>query len=433
MVPENPLSAFNKASAEKLAAEERAKKMQAISDDMAKGNYERVEKNATELAREPARIRETAFRQSCERLVHLRTMAEANTKLFSAPLNAAGPSLTAVLNTITGEMTSAGERRLSTISEALQAPPPAPPASINEDIDTLTGSDPASRYLTINRDRGTGDQPRLFYVTINSRIHQDIGYVNTLLQAYQNDPNPAPPQRALERQALQTLHNRLVLYAQQDLFRYESYQAQQQQNNSVTSRGIATMGKFIGVLGFLTYALADGAMAFAHGRMPTGLLVGGVGAALIADRRLCRQVFDPPEQRVAEEVNGVVNSSDFQRLAKTYGIYGNANWSEAMRNIMSDTGSATNTFLARVRAGRAEATEIREFAGNFSGNAEVKAKIILMMGTVHSDGLTMTGVSDFDVLRNLLRNRSRDAQEATIAMIQARGRPTGPLPPAPVV
>ncbi len=409
----------------KLTEDAAKKARAALNEKVAKDNFERVEKNALTLTLQPQQRYNVMFRQSCDRLRAISAMTEQNRKIFTA----GNPSPSAVLQTVTSEMTPAGERRIDKILEALQASPPQPPANINEDIETLPNSDPASRYLTINRDRGRGDEPRLFYASVNPQIHEDIRYANALLQPYLNEENQSP-QRARQRQALQTLIARLTAYAQQDLFRYQSYLEQQQQDNSVTSRGFATMGKFVAVLGLLTYALADGAMAFAHRRMPTGALIGMLGAAVIADRRLRNQFLLPAEQIVADEVN-VINSPGFQRLAKIHGFYTNATWVEVIRTIMTNSNSsATDTFLAKVKNGRATAEEIRDFAGDLAGgNAEVRAKIILMLGTRNSDG-----VSDFEALRIMLVGKSRDAQQGIIAIMESRRRilpPVVPVPPLP--
>ncbi|MBI5156111.1 hypothetical protein HZA45_02430 [Candidatus Peregrinibacteria bacterium] len=399
--------------------EDAAKKARAELDaKIVKANNDRVQKNLTMLTQSPQAIRDRSIQMSRTMLESIRTMTTANASLSQlSPILATLPS---------GDQRST-ESRITTIIEALQASPPDLPGP-GEQLGQPTGG--AQRYLRVWNERSQSEDQRYFTVSLTNTVQSDIEFVTKLL----------PQANATQRTALETLLQRLRAYATADGgFSDAAHQMQAAENNSVTSQGFAMMGKFIGVLALATYALADGAMAFAHKRMPTGGLVALALSGVIADRGLRRQFLSPSEDITAEEMNTILRDPVFLSLTNAH--YAQPQWESTVETLMREAGTVkVRNFVTKLNDGfrpshnEASQKETRDFLSDLDvarGSDPPAAPTNTIYRSLYAlmEQRPVPNRTAFSSLITTLAGKGRATQEAIGNYL--RGRRTGVVPPAP--
>lgn len=406
----------------KLTIDAAVKARAELEAKMVKANNDRVQKNVTMLTQSPQAVRERSIQMSRTMLENIRKMTTAN-----ASLSAFVP----ILVTLPSGDQRPTDNRINAIVDALQASPPDLPGP-GERLGQPTGG--AQRYLSIWNENSQSEEQRYFTVSLTTTVQSDIEYVTQLLP---QATNPA------QRTALNTLLQSLRAYATADGgFRSAAYQMQVNENNSVTSQGFAMMGKFIGVLALATYALADGAMAFAHKRFPTGGVVALALSGVIADRGLRRQFLSPAEDITAEEMNAIITDPVFRSLSDTHRTL--PAWETTVETLMREGSTRkVQNFVTKLNEGfrpshnEASQKETRDFLSDLEiqrgsdppaapTNALYQSLYQLMEQRPSAPNRT-----SFSGLVTVLAGRGRNTQEAIGNYL--RGRRTGVIPSAPVV
>lgn len=315
---------------------------------------------------------------------------------------------------------------LEPVLEALRAAPPSVPAW-GDAVDNP--SQEAGRYLSVWNEAeqsNASDDIRLFAVHINvAQILRDRDEIDLMLRLHEGNTPLV--------EALTLVRDRLTLFAQLDPARYAQYEHLQRE--SYTREAFGQMGKLLAVAGLSLYALVDTLVALANKRMPTMGLIAGLGAAVIADRRLRRSIFGRQELVRLEEVDSVLDAEGFQMLAERYEFYSHGDaWPRVIERLM-DEREDVSAFLKQMGSSRADEVATKEAQSFVNGLTRDDDN------AVREHLLTMIAKRDrpadpthFESLVLLLSNvRSVDAREllVNILLFRATGRPRGTPPPAP--
>ena len=277
-----------------------------------------------------------------------------------------------------------------------------------------------------------GYQPASIVHTDIRNIRRDQRIVAALLVTYGGNPE--------YNAALTALQSLLESYARTDVAAYAATQMYEQQQNSVTTRGLHTMGKLLAMAALGVYALVDGTIAIANKRMPLAGLVALGLAGVIGDARLRRQLLSSKDQIAAEEMIAVLSNPVFKDyLVPKYKIYAEGEqWAPIVETLIQKS-KETNDFIEKI---------IKREAPPMTDEEKQNYLVSLGVGaTTHSlherlskmitlqPGQKMT---DFErLIKALQPAQSETAREAVVAAIRTdRGRrlQAGPIlntPPGP--
>lgn len=390
-----------------------------------KAGYEHIAKRANEIAVMPhpalyAHVRE----QSMLQLQRFHTAAEANRKELEPHM----PNL---------RRTSEWSTQIEPMVQAITATPPrvpgAPGSAARRSVEVGEPVVTLGRYLSVSHEaiRGDGDDIRLVTISVKAQIFQDIETVQTLLSIYE----PRPPEHQGDGEitaALRILKNRLSTFAQIDVRTYAAYE--QSQRQGYMNEAFGQMGKLLAVAGLTAYALADGVISLANGRMPIVGSIAGLGAVLIADRRLRRRIFGPADIARLETMDAVL--AGLKPYAKDYQLYGlDGAWVPVLQRFMDDRTYISDEFtrISAIRDPERVEKETANFVNALSPNAEVRKHLVSMMNT-----RTAAGVTHCEGLFSVFHNIGDDETQTVIMqMIRMRAgqRPgqsqTPPAAPAP--